>query len=331
VAESWRSEYNQPRFSRDISRRRAEPMIIEGVILGLAAAICQSLCYVFSRRFVTRQMNRSTALFALAHVQMGAMALAMLPLCYNTEQITNVRAYAWPLAGCLFFYLSGQLCLFRAVKVTDASRISPLLGLKLLVLSFTAVLLFSERITPLQWLAVGISLVAAVGLNYSGGGIPWRGLLAIGGACVAYAFSDLSIVAMTKVLAPHHEFKGILLGASLAYILSGGIGVALASLGPPEDRTAQKWKDALPVAVTWFAAMIFLFVCFRLLGAVFGNIVQSMRGPFSILFGAALAARGHVHLESEVSRWTLLRRLVAALLMCAAIALFAYERSRLSP
>jgi hypothetical protein len=104
----------------------------------------------------------------------------------------------------------------------------------------------------------------------------------------------------------------------------------LTGAGAPEDRTLQKWKDALPVALTWFAAMIFLFICFRLLGAVFGNIVQSMRGPFSILFGAALAARGHVHLESEVSRWTLARRLAAALLMCAAIALFAYERARLA-
>jgi drug/metabolite transporter (DMT)-like permease len=305
-------------------------MIIEGVVLGLLAAVCQSLCYLFSRRFVTRQMNRSSVLFALSHAQMGVLAVALLPFCYNAD-IWNVRAYAWPLAGSVIFYLTGQAFLFRAVKLTDASRVSPLLGLKLLVLSFTAVFLFSERITPLQWLAVGISLAAAVGLNYSGGGIPRRGLLAIGGACVAYAFSDLSIVAMTKVLAPHHEIRGILLGACLAYVICGGIGALLTGAGAPEDRTLQKWKDALPVALTWFAAMIFLFICFRLLGAVFGNIVQSMRGPFSILFGAALAARGHVHLESEVSRWTLARRLAAALLMCAAIALFAFERARLGP
>ncbi len=306
-----------------------ELMIIEGVVLGLAAAICQSLCYLFSRRFVTRQMNRSSVLFALSHAQMGVLAVALLPFCCSA-QIWDVRAYAWPLAGSVIFYLTGQAFLFRAVKLTDASRGSPLLGLKLLILSFTAVFLFSERITPLQWLAVGISLAAAVGLNYSGGGIPRHGLLAIGGACVAYAFSDLSIVAMTKVLAPHHEIKGILLSASLSYIICGGIGAVLTGAGAPEDRTLQKWKDALPVALTWFGAMIFLFICFRLHGAVFGNIVQSMRGPFSILFGAALAARGHVHLESEVSRWTLARRLAAALLMCAAIALFAYERARLA-
>jgi drug/metabolite transporter (DMT)-like permease len=306
-------------------------MIIEGVLLGLVAAVCQSLCYVFSRRFVTRQMNRSSTLFALAHAQMGVMAAAMLPLCYDGAQIANVRAYGWPLGGSVLFYLTGQFCLFRAVKVTDASRVSPLLGLKLLVLSFTAVFLLSEKITALQWLAVGISLVAAVGLNYSGGGIPRHGLVAIGGACVAYAFSDLSIVATTKVLAPRHELRGILLSASLAYLLCGGVGAAFTGAGAPEDRTLQKWKDALPVAITWFVAMIFLFICFRLLGAVFGNIVQSTRGPLSILFGAALAARGHLNLESEVSRWTLLRRLAAALLMCAAIALFAYDRSRLSP
>ena len=305
-----------------------EPTIIEGVILGLIAAVTQSLCYLFSRRFVMRQMNRSSVLFALSHAQMGVMAVVMLPFCFNATQIANVRAYMWPLAGSVSFYLIGQACLFHAVKYTDASRVSPLLGLKLLILSITAVFVFSEQITPLQWLAVGISLAAAVGLNYSGGGIPRHGLLAIAGACVAYAFSDLSIFAMSKVFAPHNEIKGILLGASLAYILCGAIGAALTAAGAAEDRKLQKWKDALPVAITWFGAMISLFICFRLLGAVFGNIVQSMRGPLSILFGAALAARGHVHLESKVSRWTLLRRLAAALLMCAAIALFAYERSQ---
>ena len=305
-------------------------MIIEGVLFGLVAAMCMSLCYLFSRRFVTRQMNRSSVLFALSHAQMGVLALATLPFCY-TSQIWNVRAYALPLAGTAFFYLTGQACMFHAVKVTDASRVAPLLGLKLLIQSFTAVFLFSEQITPLQWLAVGISLVAALGLNYSGGGIPRHGLAAIAGACVAYSFSDLSIVAMTKILAPHNEFRSVLLCACLVYILCGGIGAMLTGAGTPEDRTYQKWKDALPVAATWFAASIFLFICFRLLGAVFGNIVQSMRGPFSILFGVALAAWGHVHLESKISRWTLVRRLAAALLMCAAIALFAYERARIAP
>jgi hypothetical protein len=116
---------------------------------------------------------------------------------------------------------------------------------------------------------------------------------------VAYAFSDLSVVAMTKVLAPHNEVRDILLCVCLVYAVCGGIGAVLAGAGAPEDRTLQKWKDALPVAATWFAAAIFLFICFRLLGAVFGNIVQSMRGPFSILFGVALAARGHVHIEDQ--------------------------------
>jgi drug/metabolite transporter (DMT)-like permease len=305
-------------------------MIIEGVLFGLVSATCQSLCYLFSRRFVTRQMNRSSALFALSHAQMGVLALALLPFCY-TSQIWNVRAYAWPLAGATFFYLAGQACLFRAVKVTDASRVAPLLGLKLLILSFTAVFLFSEQITPLQWLAVGISLVAAVGLNYSGGGIPRHGLVAIVGACAGYAFCDLSIVAMTKTLAPHNEFRSILLCVCMMYLVCGGIGAALTGAGEPEDRTFQKWKDALPVAVTWFAAIISVFLCLRLLGAVFGNIVGSVRGPLSILFGAALAAWGHAHLESKLSRWTLVWRLAAALLMCAAIALFAYERARLAP
>jgi hypothetical protein len=46
------------------------------------------------------------------------------------------------------------------------------------------------------------------------------------------------------------------------------------------------------------------------------------------LIGTAVAAQGHVALERRVGRWTLARRLAAALLMCGAIALFAYEKSK---
>ena len=312
-----------------LSRQTATLMIVQGVIFGLLAAACQSLCYVFSRIFVTRSNNTSLGLFALSHAIMGLFAVALLPFCW-TGQVYDVRSYVWPLAGSVVFYLMGQVCLFQAVKLTDASRVSPLLGLKILVLALITVLAFDEPLTRLQWIGVILSIAAAAGLNWSGGGrIPLNASAAILGACIFYSLSDLSIVALTKALSADGGFRGILLSNALAYTFAGVVGFALVAVNGPEHRTRAQWRDALPVAVTWFLAMIFLFVCFRLLGAVFGNIVQSMRGPLSILIGGAIAYAGHAHLEQKLGLWTFVRRLAAAILMCAAIAIFVHEKARL--
>jgi hypothetical protein len=58
---------------------------------------------------------------------------------------------------------------------------------------------------------------------------------------------------------------------------------------------------------------------------VFGNILQSTRGVMSVVLGAALAQMGWHELEQRVDRASLLRRLAAALLMTAAIALYVID------
>jgi uncharacterized membrane protein len=302
-------------------------VVIQGIIFGLLAAMCQSLCYLFSRRFAIRPGNNAIGLFALTHACMGVFALALLPFCISAS-VWNVRAYIVPLLTTVICYMTGQIFLFRAVRFTDASRVAPLLGLKILILSLITVVFFREPMTPLQWAAALLCFAAAMALNYSGGGIPLRGFVTIILVCIGYSLSDLAIVSLTRVLAPDGEFRGILLSTSLAYILCGGVGLVLVLAGDAEARAPQKWKEALPVAVTWFAAMIFLFVSLCMVGAVFGNIVQSIRGPLSIVLGAAIAAIGHEHLETRVGTWTLVRRVAAALIMCLAIALFAREQAR---
>lgn len=302
--------------------------MVEGVVFGLIAAIMQSLCYVFSRIFVTRSGNSSRALFGLCHAWMGLMALALLPFCWSTETVAAVSGYVWPLVGAIVFYMIGQMCLFQAIRWTDASRVSPLLGLKVLILAVITVCFMRQSVTALQWVAVFMCVAAAFVLNYSGGRIPWPAVVVILGTCVAYSFSDLSIVGLTRAMAPDGGFRGRLLACCLCYIPIGLVGLAMALGGGREQRTWEKWRAALPVALTWFVAMVALFVCFSSIGAVFGNIVQSMRGPISIVLGVMIARLGHVHLETRVAKGALARRIMAALLMCAAVGLFARERAR---
>lgn len=290
-----------------------------GIIFGLLAATCQSLSYIFSRLFVIRRHNAVIQLLVMAHVLMGAVSLAALPLLWPAK-MPPVSEFGWTLVWVSLFYMLGQLGLFIALKFTDASRTAPLLGLKIAILAGIAVCFLNQHLGVWQWVAVAMSVAAAFVLNYSGTRMPLRAVAAILFACVAYSISDLNIKALV------HHFSGlgathaVLFSVCLSYILCGLVGLALMPIAG--KRVAADWKWAAPFAAAWLTAMVFLFACFGHIGVVYGNIIQSTRGLMSIVLGAHIASLGMEHLEKRVAGHIVLKRIAAALLMTGAIALY---------
>lgn len=292
---------------------------MSGVLLGLAAAICQSISYLFSRLFVTRRHRGAIRLLVLGHAAMGAASLAAVPMLFSPHT-PSLDRYILPLLGTSGFYLLGQLGLFLALHSSDASRVSPLLGLKVMMLAFFTVLVLHQHLAGAQWAAVTLSVAAAVLLSYSGGRLHGRAMLALLLACVFYCGSDLSIRVLVDRLAVLGPVRSVLWAVACSYVLSGGMGLALM---PWAGRGAMRdLPYAIPWAASWLAAMVFLYACFASIGVVFGNIVQATRGPLSVLLGAQLARLGLEHLELRTTRGVFIRRLAAASLMFLAIALF---------
>jgi drug/metabolite transporter (DMT)-like permease len=297
-----------------------------GVLLGLAAALCQSASYLCLRVFSWKFGRGSLDLLAYSHVIMGLFALALLPLVWPGTW-PPVRAFVFPLVGGVVFYFVGQVGLMRALRHADASWVSPLLGLKIILLAVIAMAFLGQHLAGLQWAAAGATVLATFTLGQSRGRFSGRALGWVLTACGGYSLSDLCIKALADpFVAELGLFQGCLISASLSYILAGlaGTGLALARPRAP----FRVWLGAAPFAVAWFTAMLFLFACFAAIGVVYGNIVQSTRGVLSVALGSAVAAAGFVHLEERVSRGLLIRRLTAALLMALAIALFHLGRTQ---
>lgn len=292
-----------------------------GILFGLGAAVAQSVSYIFSRLFVAHQHRGVLRLLVLAHILMGAASLALAAVLWSPNT-PGIAFLFRPLASTVGFYLLGQVGLFITLRFADASRVSPLLAMKVIILAVLSAAFLRQNVEWLQWAAVLLSAAAAFVLNASGGSLPLKALAGIALTCLFYCISDLSIAELVIVIRANgvEPFRASLLATFFSYVLCGVVGLALLPWSGKGERADWKW--AAPFAAAWLVGMVCLFTCFGAVGVVYGNILQSTRGLFSILIGAKLAGMGLVHLERKHPRHVVLRRLGAAAMMCAAIALY---------
>ena len=296
--------------------------MLAGILLGLAAALFQSLSYVASAAFVRTYHQASLALLTRSYVLMGAFAVAALPLACPAEGMPPIHAYALPMVLCTVFCLLGQGGLFLTLQTTEASRASPLLSLKILLLALDSLALGVERYAALQWLGIALSIAAALLLGKAGRPIPARGYALLLLTCALYGTSDYFIRVQFPIFTATLPFvRASIVITLLSYTVGGVFG--LLALPFAGRLPLRAWTHfALPFAAAWLAGMLFLFACFGKIGVVHGNIVQSTRGLISIGIGYALARAGHARLEQRVDGATLLRRILAGVGMLLAVALF---------
>lgn len=305
--------------------------VILGVAAGFVAALSSAVSYLISRHHVS-QGGSSLRLLLLAHAIMGA---ACVPTVWSLWPRGLPGSSLWlvPLAGSSGSYLAGQAVVFAALARADASRVAPLLGLKIAMLACIVSLMPGTLLDVRQWLAVALSVVAAAMLQRGGGMRP----AAVGytlAACVAFAVSDLFIVGLIDGLQSTARLADVPLGRLHAgcvamlvtYSFCGGLAAACLLIRPALRPTCRRdWVAAARYAAMWLLGMAGLYTCFGLVGVVFGNILQSTRGMMSIVIGAWLAHAGWHDLETIVDRRTLRRRLMAAALMTTAIALYVLD------
>lgn len=297
-------------------------MIFLGILTGLLAAFCQSCSYLATRYYVQRRpAGASKALLVLSNIWMGIPSAILLPYFWNRVPIDWLRAIV-PLAGVILFYIIGQLSLMVTLKYSEPSRVSPLLGFKLIVLALLTTFFTTHGVNGWQWLAVIVCLIGALSLYRSGNKMPRKAAMTLVIACVSYSLSDWNITGLIKAMDANVPLASrCMFALVINYTLTG---IMAAPLLPwvywPRLRD---WKDAAPFAICWFVAMIFLFICFGAVGPLYGNILQSTRGLMSIFMGWALVRMGAGHIEPNQPKGDFYRKLSAGALMFVAVVLYA--------
>ena len=295
-------------------------MQIIGIFLGLAAGLGQSISYIFSRAYVNRHHQGPARLLATSHVIMGLISGAILPLVWS-EQMPPVGQYIWPLLGTAASYMTGQLLFFLTVRKAEASHLSPLLGVKIIILALITVIFLGQRLAGMQWLAVGLCVLATFVMNYSGRAFGAGVMLAVTGVCMLWAFADLGTFCVLRRLVEVGPVRSVFITTFMCYSVCGLVGLAL--LPWTGKHAAGDWRWAAPHAVSWLGAIIVLVACLSIVGVLLAAILQSTRGIISVLMGAQVARLGWVHLERRATRATVVRRLFAAAMMVLAVCLYA--------
>jgi drug/metabolite transporter (DMT)-like permease len=298
--------------------------LILGILLGFLAALFQSISYLCTRLFIKRHKNDIGTLLALSHIIMGIISV-ILVFIMLPKNMPEFSSYMLSLLGSSGFYLLGQFFLFTALIKSEASRVSPLLGMKVIILALIGFVFLHQHLCFAQWVAVVVCSFSLFLLSNSGGKLHRSSLILIILACFAYCFSDIGIKALVDHFKYLGLFHGAIFSAALCYIVCGIVGLLFILL-QPHNTSKDTWLYSLPFAFSWLIAMICLFSCFALIDIVFGNILQATRGIISIVFGYLIAHFGFERLETKITRTVFIKRILAAVLMLASIALFYYGK-----
>ena len=296
--------------------------MVAGIILGFVTAFLQSGSYIGSAFFI-RKHKSSLDLLLFSQLFMGAVSLVMLPFFMpELSRAETVRMLIFLLSWVTTFSL-GQLGFFYAQKYIEASRLSSLLGLKIIVLSIMWVLFYDRNLNALQICGILISSFAAMAMNWSGGNFALRGIAGITFTIICYSLTDFGEFELLNVLNKGGVIKSGITAVLLCYTALGVISL------PILLKRRWEWKkqlDSIPFAALWLPSQFSLLICFGLLDPVFGNVIQASRGIISVFLGMLVCRLGLNVMENKISGKLWIRRILAALLMIGGIACFSFGK-----
>jgi hypothetical protein len=185
-------------------------------------------------------------------------------------------------------------------------------------------------LSPWQWLAVGLCVLAGVSINHGGGGMRKAALAAIVITSIIFGSSDwcigLTVAGILKAPGITPLGASLMVGSSLYLLTSlGGLALLATGWGRPAGSfffAWRDWRDSFPYAASWFIAMVCLFLAFAHIGVVLGTILQCTRSFITILIGAALMRLGLEHIEPRQPARVIFTRIAAGVLMSLSISLY---------
>lgn len=294
------------------------------MLIGVTAILCgcflQILFYLCSRNF----SGGALRLLAITQIYLGAISALGIGLVIP-ESLPPLGEYLPNVAGGILFFMFGQGCLFVVLQKTEASRIAPLLGLKIIFVGVMGYLFFETRISGFQWLGIVITVSGGWVINSSGNKPHMSTVPLVLLTCLGYCLSDLNLNVLVHSFPGSPKIEATLFSLFATYLF-GGI-VTLPFLPFIKGVTKQMWREAIPHSLLWVSAMTGLYLSFAYIGIIFTVVLQSTRGLLAIIVGYFIGKHGSNDLEEQIPRTILLQRIGGAVAMLIGIGIFVFNVS----
>ena len=297
--------------------------MVFGIISGILSALLMSGSYIFSRAYFKKHAD-PVQLAIYSQINMWFCGIIMLILSFIFMEVPVSKKFFLYLAGEAFSFLIAQTSFFMMLRHVEPSRTASLLGLKIMAI---AVLTFLGGHAPnmIQWGAIILCTIAAVGMNFSGGKLSWKSILWLMIAVFCYAFCDICITGMMNLMPGRSMILNSFCVMGFTYTLIGFL-VLPGLFKYPLKR--ELLKEAMPYSIFYFCSMLFLMTCFGLLGVVFGSIIQASRGIISVVLGIILLRIGIDKDEPDVPLRIWIQKFIMAILMLAAMTLYTLSKAQ---
>ncbi len=297
--------------------------MFSGLCIGVVSAIIQAGAFFCSRKFVQKH-HSPAALLIHAHLLIFVFSLVTVGILWKYIQIDLSGRFLGNLFLLCASVAFGSYCFFQTLNEIEASRTGSLMGLKIITLSAINCLISREFPSSMQYCAILLATIAALGMNFSGIKISCKGGVFLLLTLIGYSLSDIAGTVISESVSGNggsliNSFAGI----SIGYVAVG----IFTSLGFFKIKfSMEQLRDAIPYAASWYLAMLLLFTSFVLLGVVYGSIIQAFRGFFSVVIGFFISRIFTKSiLEPQVSRAIWIRRWIMTLLMIISAAVYNWK------
>ena len=295
--------------------------MVIGIFAAALCALLQSFSYISSAAFMKRY-NSSFKLMVYSQLAMGVVSVPLSIIFFPAGLFKDIPLLIGFMVLWVAVTCSGQFLFFATQKHIESSRLSSLLGLKIVVLAITTALFFGEKISLLQVLAIILATSGAVAIN---GGVSTRkvtliAVLYLMGAILSYCFADLMETKLMKLSNSGNIWLNGLGVCATCYVL---LGICMLPLLRKVGFSFEQLTYGSPYGVLYFSSQVALFVSFGAIGPVFANVIQSSRGIISVIIGIVLGRMGFAALDAKGDRRLWVRRMICAVIMTSAIIIYA--------
>jgi drug/metabolite transporter (DMT)-like permease len=287
-------------------------------LLATSLPLLAAVVYALSALYFKQATMEGGGLWRITFLATWGQALLLLPLVFIGNGPLLETNWGHVFLTAFVFYV-GQLSVFAGMRFGDVSVVTPVMGIKVLLVAVLVVWTTHEPLPPVWWAAAGLSAAAALLL---GGGHPsgTRGLLPglLGGLGAALAFAGVDVLFQLWGDGP-----GVWRFSALVALVMGVLSLSLMPLleGPVLQLSRGALRAFVPGLLATIAQVLLMAYCVvKLKGAAWANLLYSSRGVWSVLL-VWKAGRFFGNTENEIGQGGMLRRLVGAALMLAAIAL----------